>query len=64
MKDKNEIEKMNAVCFWLIGQCLETNAEKMKITQDKVTFHGEDIGDWEIIVRKKEKAPPVKAKDV
>lgn len=49
----NEAETLNAICFWLIKVCRETNANEMKVTQKKVNFLGKDLGDWEIIVRKK-----------
>jgi len=48
-----ELQKLNMVCFYLIKQCEETNAEEMKIEQKNVTNKGEKLGDWEIIVRKK-----------
>lgn len=47
-----EMEKMNAYCFALIGIMRDTNAETMTLKQEKVTFHGENIGDYEITVRK------------
>lgn len=49
----NEIEKLNGVCYLLINQCIETNAETLTITQKGVTRFGKKLGDWEIIVRKK-----------
>lgn len=48
----NEQELLNAVCFKLIKTCRETNADEMTIKQENVTFQGEPLGDWEIIVRK------------
>lgn len=49
----NEQEKLNAICFWLIEQCAKTNATTMTVTQENVTKLGENLGDWEIIVKKK-----------
>ncbi|MEW6126702.1 MAG: hypothetical protein AB1757_06665 [Acidobacteriota bacterium] len=51
----NEVEKLNAICFWLIKQCAETAAETMTITQEQVYNGEKQLGDWEIIVRKKVK---------
>jgi hypothetical protein len=48
----NEVEKLNAYCFALIHACRQTNAEELKVTQTKVHHNGEQLGDWEIIVRK------------
>ncbi len=48
----NEIEKVNAMCFYLINQCLDTNAKTMKIKQENVTHLGKDVGTWEITVKK------------
>lgn len=47
------IQKMQMVCYWLIEQCIQTEAEEMKITQQNVTKGKENLGDWEIIVKKK-----------
>jgi hypothetical protein len=49
----NELEKLNAICFWLINECVATNAETMTVTQNGVHIKKKQIGDWEIIVRKK-----------
>lgn len=49
----NEQDKLNKICFWLINCCRETNAETTKITQEKVTYLGKSIGDWEIVIKKK-----------
>lgn len=51
-----ELEKMNAICFALIHACRETNAEEMTLTQSGVHHKGEQLGDWEIIVRRKKAA--------
>lgn len=40
-----KVEKVNAYCFALIKICRSTEAESMKLTQEKVTYLGEDIGD-------------------
>jgi hypothetical protein len=50
----DEVEKLNAICFWLIKKCRETNADTMTITQENVTYLKEPLGNWEIIVRKKQ----------
>ena len=47
-----EINKMNIVCFWLIHACRETNAETMTVKQENVTVKGENVGDWEITVKR------------
>ena len=53
MKEENkEVEMLNGICFWLIKQCRDTNAEKMTIKQDNVTEKGVNIGSWEIKVKK------------
>lgn len=49
---KNEIDKMNAVCWWLIEQMRKTNATKMKIEQKGIHRHGEMLGDFNIEVEK------------
>lgn len=58
----DEIQKMNAIVFWLIKKCRETNAETMTITQENVTEHGKNVGDWEVIVRRRE-APEMELQD-
>lgn len=55
MKNIPEISQttINTACFILIIGMLGTNAEEMKIVQEK--FHGKDdsnLGDFEIVVRK------------
>lgn len=48
------MEDLNTICFWLIKTlCVETNADEAKHTLTGVTYKGEDLGDYEIIVRKK-----------
>jgi len=48
-------EEVNTICFWLIKNlCTDTNATEGTVTLNKVTYKGEQLGDWEIIVRKKE----------
>lgn len=48
------MEKLTAYCFALIKACrdTDTNAETMTLTQENVTFMGENIGTWEITVKK------------
>lgn len=48
----SEVDKLNAVCFWLIKQCNDTNADMMKVTQEGVSILGENIGNYEIVVNK------------
>lgn len=46
-------DKINTACFLLILGMLSTNAQEMKIVQEK--FHdrtGSNLGDFEITVRK------------
>ena len=47
-----ELDKLNAVCFWLIKQCIDTNATDLKVSQDGVHLHGKPIGDWKITIKK------------
>ena len=49
----DETEKLNLICFSLIKTCRETGAETITLTQENVTYFGENLGDWEIITRKK-----------
>lgn len=52
-KDKNkEIKMLNNICFWLINQCVDTNATTMKVTQENVTIEDKNVGSWEIKVTK------------
>jgi len=51
-KKMTEIEKMNGMCFWLINQCIQTNAETMTIQQDNVWRKGKALGSWKITVEK------------
>lgn len=46
------MENINQIAFWLIAQCLKTDATSMTIEQKNLTKHGENLGDWEIIIRK------------
>lgn len=59
------LEKVNMCCAYLIKQCVDTNAESMKIEQKgfhKETEHGrQELGDWEVIVRKKKKLKVIEA---
>lgn len=48
----DETQKINAYCFALIKICRETNAEKMTLTQENVTYFEENLGDWKITVEK------------
>lgn len=48
----NEIEKLNAYCFALIGICRSTDAEEMNVLQENVTYLGKSIGNWRITVSK------------
>ena len=52
MQTQSEVKKLNAVSFWLIKQCVETNSEKMAIYQDKVTVLEKPVGKWKITVEK------------
>lgn len=51
-KEMTEVEKMNAVCFWLINVCREANAETLTVTQKGVMHLGKDVGNWEVTVKK------------
>lgn len=50
-----EIQKLNMCGYYFIKICRETNAEELTHTLEGVTFEGKQLGDWEIIVRKKKK---------
>lgn len=52
MKSGNEVDKLNAVCFWLIRMVDGTNAETATITQNNVHHCGKFIGNWEIKLRR------------
>lgn len=47
------LKKLNMMCFFLIEQCVNTNASQLTITQDNVKIKGQKVGNWEIIVKKK-----------
>lgn len=52
MKAGNHVDKLNAICYWLIKQLHETNAEIMTIKQEGVhNLHG-TLGNYEIRVRR------------
>lgn len=48
----NEIEKAQAMAYWYIEQCRQTNAEAFRLELKGVHHKGEPRGDWELIVRK------------
>jgi hypothetical protein len=48
----DQLEKLNAICYWLINRLLDTEAETMTITQTAVTKDKVVVGDFEIIVRR------------
>ena len=48
----SEVEKLNAVCFWLIKMCVDTNATSAKVAQENVNVFGKPLGNWEISVKK------------
>ena len=50
--NQSEATKLQTVCYWLIRQCMETNADEMVVHQKGVTKFKENIGDWEITVKK------------
>lgn len=54
MEKRDAVGLLNTLCYWLIKQCVETNAETMTITQEGFfSKNGEERhGDWEIIVKK------------
>jgi len=54
IKTESEIQKLNAVCFWLIKMCSDTNSETATISQDKVHRGEKQLGDWIITVKKKQ----------
>jgi hypothetical protein len=51
-KPMSNEEKLNTICFFLIKTANEKNVEEFKIQQKKVIHMDEELGDWEIIVRK------------
>lgn len=50
MQTEHEVQKLNAVCFWLIKMLRGTNAESFIVTQENVTYLGENIGNYKITV--------------
>lgn len=52
MKLDGEVEKLNAVCFWLIKMCSEMNSMSAKIVQENVVRFGSHLGTWEIKIKK------------
>lgn len=52
LKVDGEVDKVNAVCFWLIGICNRTNATEATINQENVHRFGEQLGSWRIKVKK------------
>lgn len=48
----NEMELLNACCYKLIGIMRETQADTYTHKLEGVTFQGENIGDYEVTVRK------------
>lgn len=54
MEKRDAVGLLNTLCYWLIKQCVETNAKTMTITQEGFfRNHGEEkLGDREITVRK------------
>lgn len=50
MEKRDAVGLINTICYWLIKQCNETNAENMIITQEGMfRYSGEEkLGDWEI----------------
>lgn len=51
-KEMDEVQKLNAYCFALIKICRSTGAETMTVKQENVTYLNEQIGTWEIIIKK------------
>lgn len=52
IKTRDEIEKVNAVCFWLIRMAEEANSATTTITQEKVHVGEKQLGDWKITIKK------------
>lgn len=48
----DQVEKLNAICYWLINRLLETEAETMTISQTGVTKDKVVVGDFEITVKR------------
>lgn len=46
----NDLDK---IIFYLIEQCVKRNADEMTLEKKGVTKEGNELGDWEIIIRKK-----------
>lgn len=53
----NEVEKLYAMAIWFVKTlCIDTNATRATYTLDGFRDReGKDLGDWEIVVRKKKK---------
>jgi len=48
----NEKDKIIAIGYFLINLLRKTEGDTLRLTQEKVTYMGENIGNYEIIVRK------------
>lgn len=51
--EKEQIEKLNALCFLLIKICVDTDTKSMKLVQENVMFLDKELGDWEVVIKKK-----------
>ena len=52
MTDISDQEKMNTICFYLIKQANLKKVDEFKVQQYGVQHMEENLGDWEIVVRK------------
>lgn len=50
---KDRIETLNKICYWLIIQCIESGADEMVVGQEGFHKGKKQLGDWEIVVRRK-----------
>lgn len=55
----DEIKKLQELGIRFVAYAASTNAETMRLALDGVTILGEQLGDWEIIVKKKGTTKPV-----
>ena len=50
--EKNVLRKVNLCCFYLISQCVDTNATKLTIKQEDIKHKGKKIGSWKVVIQK------------
>lgn len=50
-------QKLETVCLWLVDQANKKDTKEMRVFQDQVKNNaGDELGDWEIIVKRNDKS--------